>query len=151
MQLGFKNALSFFLVPLDYTSFFLQRRSEVRRRRVKKTFHVQGRRKVWKNQGGGEGSSNVVGIIAPPLIQIGLTALSKSEGAITPLPPVSDGPDVKTRFMTGIRSLWFMKKQVKVQQLKEFYLWQILSICFFPLQLYFFFIKRRKKKLNCTW
>ena len=87
----------------------------------------------------------MVKIIAPPLIQIELTALSKSEGAITPLPPVSDGPDVKTRFMTGIRSLWFMKKQVKVQQLKEFYLWQILSICFFPLQLYFFFIKRRKK------
>ena len=54
---------------------------------------------------GGEGRINVVGIIAPPLIQIGLTALSKSEGAITHLPPVSDGPDVKTRFTTGIRSL----------------------------------------------
>ena len=51
------------------------------------------------------GGRGVVGIIAPPLIQIGLTALSKSEGAITPLPPVSDVPDVKTRFMTGIRSL----------------------------------------------
>ena len=38
----------------------------------------------------------MVGIIAPPLIQIGLTALSKSEGAITPLPPVSDVPETKS-------------------------------------------------------
>ena len=43
---------------------------------------------------GGEESSNVVGIIAPPLIQIELTALPNLRGAITPLPPVSDGPEL---------------------------------------------------------
>ena len=56
---------------------------------------VKDRRKVWKS-GGGEASSNVVGIIAPP-VEIELTDMSKSGVAIVPpAPPAplySDSPD----------------------------------------------------------
>ena len=44
--------------------------------------YQQGRRRVWKSGGS---SSNVVGIICPPPVEIGLTDLPKSVGAMVPL------------------------------------------------------------------